>query len=107
MNGQMASIRRLRILGTALLAVFLSVSQAAGQSRQSGEIRGTVTDSTGAVIPGVVITITNLATGVVQRATTGATGLYDAPSVPVGEYSVAFAKEGFKQFIRSNVDMQL
>jgi len=80
---------------------------AAGQSRQSGEIRGTVTDSSGGVIPGVVVTIKNLATGVVQRTTTDATGLYDAPSVPVGPYSVTFSKEGFKEFIRSNVDMRL
>ena len=101
------SIRDLRIIGLALLAVLLSVGQAAAQSRQSGEIRGTVTDSSGAVIPGVVITITNLATGVIQRETTDATGLYDAPSVPVGQYSVSFAKDGFKQFIRSNVDMRL
>ena len=107
MNNPVASIGGLRILGIVLLAIFLSVAQAAGQSRQSGEIRGTVTDSSGAVIPGVVITIKNLSTGVVQRETTDATGLYDAPSVPLGEYSISFVKEGFKQFIRSNVEMRL
>jgi hypothetical protein len=90
-----------------ILAIFLSIGRAAGQSRQSGEIRGTVTDSSGAVIPSVAITITNLSTGVVQQTTTDETGLYDAPSVPVGPYSVTFAKVGFKQFIRSNVDMRL
>ena len=94
-------------MGIILLAIFLSVGQAAGQSRQSGEIRGTVTDSSGAVIPGVVITITNLATGVIQKETTDETGLYDAPFVPLGMYSVSFAKDGFKQFIRSNVEMRL
>jgi hypothetical protein len=101
------SVGGLRIAGVTLLAILLSVGLAAGQSRQSGEIRGTVTDSTGGVIPGVAITIRNLATGVVQRTTTDATGLYDAPSVPVGPYSVTFSKEGFKEFIRENVDMRL
>ena len=101
------SLRELRIIGLALLAVLLSVGQAASQSRQSGEIRGTVTDSSGAVVPGVVITITNLATGVIQKETTDATGLYDAPSVPIGQYSVTFAKDGFRQFVRSNVEMRL
>jgi len=101
------SVGGLRIAGVTLLAISLAVGLAAGQSRQSGEIRGTVTDSTGGVIPGVVVTIKNLATGVVQRTTTDATGLYDAPSVPVGPYSVTFSKEGFKEFIRENVDMRL
>ena len=43
----------------------------------------------------------------VQQETTDATGLYDAPSVPIGQYSVTFAKEGFRQFIRSNIEMRL
>ena len=107
MNIPAPSVEGLRIAGITLLASVLSVGLAAGQSRQSGEIRGTVTDSSGGVIPGVAISIKNLATGVVQRTTTDATGLYDAPSVPVGPYSVTFSKEGFKEFIRSNVDMRL
>jgi len=107
MKNPVRSIRGLRIVGIALLAIFLLVGQAAGQSRQSGEIRGTVTDSSGAVIPGVVITITNTSTGVIQRETTDATGLYDAPFVPLGMYSITFAKDGFKQFIRSNIEMRL
>jgi len=107
MNNPVALIGGLRIIGIALLSIFLLTGQAASQSRQSGEIRGTVSDSTGGVIPGVVVTIRNLATGVVQQTTTDATGLYDAPSVPVGPYSVTFAKEGFKEFIRENVDMRL
>src|SRR5271157_5593192 len=101
------SNKGLRIVGIALLAIFLLVGQAAGQSRQSGEIRGTVTDPTGAVIPGVVITLTNTSTGVIQRETTDATGFYDAPFVPLGMYSITFAKDGFKQFIRSNIEMRL
>jgi hypothetical protein len=106
-NNPVRSTRGLRIAVFALFATFLLVGQVAGQSRQSGEIRGTVTDASGAVIPGVAITITNVSTGVVQRTTTDATGLYDAPFVPLGMYSVSFAKEGFKQFIRSNIEMRL
>ena len=107
MNIPAPSVGGLRIAGITLLAIVLSVGLAAGQSRQSGEIRGTVTDSSGGVIPGVVVSIRDIATGVVQRTTTDATGLYDAPSVPVGPYSVTFSKEGFKEFIRENVDMRL
>lgn len=107
MDNRVCSLRWLQTAGITLFAVFFIVGQAAGQSRQSGEIRGTVTDSSGGVIAGATITITNLATGVVQHLTTDATGLYDAASVPLGQYSISFAKEGFKQFIRSNVEMHL
>jgi hypothetical protein len=107
MNNPAPSIRAFGVAGITLLAIFLSVGQADAQSRQSGEIRGTVTDPSGAVVPGAVVTITDIATGVVQRETTDAAGLYDAPSVPVGEYTVTFAKEGFKRFVRSNVVMRM
>ena len=107
MKNSVRSFGGLRIVGITLWAIFLLVGQAAGQSRQSGEIRGTVTDSSGAVVPGVVVTLTNISTGVVQHETTDATGLYDAPFVPLGMYSVSFAKQGFREFIRSNVEMRL
>src|SRR3954469_25409463 len=49
-------------------------SQAAG-----GAIEGTITDQSGAVLPGVTLTIRNTATGIVRETTTDATGLYRAP----------------------------
>jgi hypothetical protein len=107
MSKRVQSFKGLRTAGITLFAIFLLVGQAAGQSRQGGEIRGTVTDSSGAVVPGVIITITNTSTGVVQHETTDATGLYDAPFVPLGMYSISFVKQGFRAFIRSNVEMRL
>jgi hypothetical protein len=99
-NDRVRSSSGLQILGITALAIFLSVGQAAGQSRQSGEIRG-------AVAPGVLVTITNVSTALVQRTTTDATGLYDAPFVPVGQCTVSFSKTGFKELIRSGIDMRL
>ena len=72
------------------------------QSRASGEIRGTVLDSSGAVIPGVAITIKNEDTGVITNLKSDSTGVYDAASVDPGTYTVSFEKEGFKKFTTSN-----
>lgn len=91
--------------GSILLASFLTFlgTQAFGQNRSAGEIRGTVTDSSGAVVPGAVVTVTNTATGVTHRTTTGGAGFYDAPSLLPGEYRIVFSKEGFKEYVRSGI----
>src|SRR5208337_500255 len=75
----------------------------AGQSRQSGEIRGTVTDQSQAVLPEVKVVITNIDTGVSQTTTTDASGLFDAPYVAPGNYSVTFSKEGFRTVVRNGI----
>lgn len=87
--------------------VSLSVSTLHGQAVNAGDIRGTVTDSTGAVVPGVTVTVTNLATGVVKTLETNNGGLFDTSSIVVGSYSVRFEKAGFKSFDRSNVSISV
>src|SRR5262249_27744940 len=68
-----------------------------------GSIFGKVTDSSGAVMPGVTVTVTG--TGLQQPlvATTTATGAYQFPNVPIGTYSVTFELEGFKKAARPDV----
>src|SRR5260370_21153262 len=68
-----------------------------------GAITGTVTDSSGAVVPGAKIAIRNLATNVkYQSATTGA-GDYNAVNLPAGSYEVTFEANGLKTLVRSNI----
>ncbi len=90
-----------------MLIVTLISSFAVGQNANTGEIKGTVTDNSGAVVPGVKVTITNVQTGVSTVVTTNAAGIYDAPSVPIGEYKITFAKEGFRDLVRQGVALQL
>ena len=66
-----------------------------GQNTNSGEIRGTVTDPSGATIPGVSVTILNSQTGVARDLVTNNSGIYDAVSVLPGSYRLTFTKEGF------------
>ena len=90
-----------------LLAVGLMASFAFGQNANTGEIRGTVQDPTGAVVEGVKVTITNVNTGVSMTTTTTSAGVYDAPSVPTGSYTVTFSKTGFKDLVRKGITLQI
>src|SRR5580698_3347375 len=90
-----------------LLAVaviwMLTVGLVAAQNRNSGEIRGTVLDPTGAVIPGAEVIIRNTATGVVTQLTSDRSGIYDAESLIPGPYSVEFQKQGFESTVVNNI----
>src|ERR1035437_586653 len=80
----------------AIVFVFAS-GYAAAQSSVSGSISGTVTDSSGALIQGANVTITNTDRGVdVRVLTTNSTGYFTAGSLPLGTYTVKIANAGFK-----------
>jgi hypothetical protein len=70
-----------------------------------GIIRGTVTDSTGAVSPGVEVTVTNLDTNISQKLVSNEVGNYVAPNLIPGRYRVSAEKTGFKKFIAEDVQL--
>ncbi len=86
---------------TLLLALPLGLVFA--QNRNTGEIRGTVLDATGASLPDVTVRITNTLTGVIREVQTNVDGIYIAPLLETGSYSIAFAKEQFKRHVRSSI----
>ena len=89
-----------------LCAISLLLPSAAfSQATNSGDIRGVVTDPTGAVIPDATVTVTNVNTGVTKVLTTNQDGLYDTSSIVVGTYSVTFEREGFGKFSRSEITL--
>ncbi len=69
----------------------------------SGDLRGTVTDSSGALIPAAQVTVVNGDTGVSKSYITDRAGLYDTSSIVLGNYTVTFSKQGFKQLVRGPV----
>jgi hypothetical protein len=83
------------------------VQPIAAQNRNAGEIRGTVTDPTGAIMPGVQISIQEALTGVITNVVSDAHGVYDAPSLIPGTYSVSFRMPSFKTLIRSNIELHV
>ncbi len=79
-----------------VLTLLLCVAGAAFAQTTMSRVTGTVTDPSGAVVPGAAVTLISEATGVTYtQATTGA-GVYAFPSVPVGTYTVRVEVTGFK-----------
>ena len=86
-----------------LAAGVLTVCAGAAHAQAIGSVFGKVTDTSGAVMPGVTVTVTG--TGLQQPlvATTSESGTYQFPAVPVGTYTVAFELSSFKKAVRSNI----
>src|ERR1700686_5307378 len=80
------------VLSLCLICSPLMSAQSTG-----GRILGRVSDSSGAVLAGVKITLTNEATGVSADSTTSGNGDYGFPQVAVGTYRIEFDLAGFKK----------
>jgi hypothetical protein len=76
-------------------------------SQTSAVVNGTITDSSGAVAAGAVVTITNIETGVKRVATTGDDGLYQFPALTSGLYNISVQKTGFKQVTQDDIRLEL
>ncbi|MDP2997165.1 MAG: TonB-dependent receptor [Bryobacterales bacterium] len=96
----------MRILALCLAALCLA-SLAFAQSTNSGAIRGTVTDPSGAIIPGAKVTVLNLDTGVSNEYVINSAGLYDTVSILPGKYRVTFSKEGFNTLTRDGITLRV
>jgi hypothetical protein len=80
--------------------LFLLLAAATAAQTITASISGTVTDSTGAVLPNAKVTAVNASTGFTRSVTASATGGYQIPAVPVGEYAVTVELAGFKRDTR-------
>ena len=89
-----------------LFAIFCFALPAIGQT-VTGTMQGTVTDKSGAAIPGVTITVHNMDTGLERVTTTNEKGLYSAPFLPVGRYRISAELSGFGTMIVQNVGVEL
>jgi hypothetical protein len=90
-----------------LLVAGLAATFAFGQNANTGEIKGTAIDASGAVVAGVTVTITNVQTGVKTAVTTNTDGIYDVPDVALGQYKVSFSKVGFRTLVREGLTLQI
>jgi hypothetical protein len=99
-------MRKASLWGLYLLAVSM-MGPAYAQSTNAGDIRGTVTDQSGALIPEVTVTVLNVDTGVTKDYVTNQDGLYDTSSVVTGRYQITFTKTGFNRLVRGPVTVQV
>ena len=95
-------------LTRALLLVLLAIpgTPSAFAQIQTGEIHGRVTDASGAVLPGVTVTVEGRSLIQPEVTVTTETGAYSFPRLPVGTYSVRFELAGFRQLTHQGVQIQ-
>src|SRR5262249_35713781 len=96
-------MRKLIVATIALLCLVLS-SQAFAQT-SNANLGGTVSDASGAFIPGVTVTATNTATGIVTSVFSNEAGAYQFASLQTGTYSVNAELPGFRTQTYSNVTL--
>lgn len=92
--------RAAQLSAAVALAIALGCAAAFAQSG-AGSIEGTVTDPTGAVIPGATVQVVNRATGVQSNTKTNGTGFYRVPGLFAGTYQVTATAAGMKTFQRT------
>lgn len=80
----------------ALVTLFLFATDLVLGQTQVATLTGTVTDSSGAVLSGATINVTNRDTGIVQHTVTNESGVYSATALIPGPYVVTVAMPGFK-----------
>ena len=92
---------------TRILPLLLTLSLLALAQGPSGEITGTVKDSSGAVMPGASVLLTNAATGAKRTVASNAAGVYGFPALPPGTYTVTVEHVGFQKHTRSDIQLQV
>jgi len=91
----------------SLISLSLAAPAFAQSQGANGAIEGTVSDSSGGVLPGVTVTITNLDTGLERSLVTNEKGLYRAPLLTLGTYRVVAELPGFKRFEQSGIKLSV
>jgi hypothetical protein len=93
-------LKRLTLFLSLAMVMLAAVSSRAGTG---GNVSGTVKDASGAVVPDATVSAKNLDTGVQVRGATNGRGFYSFPELPVGRYTIAIEKTGFKLYRRTAI----
>ena len=72
-----------------------------------GEITGEATDPSGAVVPGVTVTVTNTDTNATRQMQTNGSGVFDFPSLLPGSYSLRAEGKGFQPEVQTGIELQV
>ncbi len=91
----------------ARIVLFLALSLSLFAQTSTTQLGGTVTDSSGATVPGASVVAINESTGLRYNQTTTAAGLYAFPSIPAGSYTLAVEGKGFKKFQLTKIVLQI
>src|ERR1035441_2176288 len=108
MKREFSLLRKFAVLCTALAVVLVVLAApAAAQLAGSATITGTLTDPSGAFVPGAAVTIRNADTAIERRIESNEAGIYSAPFLPPGHYEVSAGKSGFASVLRKDLTLQV
>jgi hypothetical protein len=88
------------------LAICLTVYSSAFAQIQA-EIRGTVVDESGGILPGVTVTATHLDTGASRTTVTSTTGVFMMPALQIGKYKLQLELAGFNTIVQENLPLEV
>ena len=94
-----------RLILAFILGMATALPAVAQSTAINGSVEGVVTDASGAVLPGVTVTVVNLDTGDTRVVVTNESGLYRAPLLPLGRYRVSAELAGFKKFEQTGINI--
>ena len=97
------SNRKLLFVPSRLFICLLLICAGTLAQTDRGGIRGTITDPSGAVIAGALVTVTNTNTGVAASTKSSDAGTYNITGLTAGTYHVGVVQSGFKTLLRDNV----
>ena len=90
---------------TSVVIIGVIVSQPVAAQVTTGSISGTVTDATGAIIPGASVAIRNVGTDLTRSVNADASGFYQAADLPVGPYEIIVQQKGFATVKKVGIDL--
>ncbi len=101
-----ARLRTLAACAGASALLFVPCTMRA-QIAGTGNIQGTVSDASGAVVPSATVVLTDEATHVQRTTQTSSAGVYLFPAVPVGTYDVTATAPGFKKYVQTKIVLEV
>ena len=97
-------MRGQNILAGLLLTLIASF---AASAQSTAQINGTIKDSSGAVLPGVEVTVNQTDTGLRRSTVTDETGFYVLPNLPIGPYRLEAVLPGFRSYVQTGIILQV
>ena len=98
-------MERRSLIAALLFVGVLSWSNLAVAQRTTATVYGLVKDSSGALVPGITVTLTNELTNTEQKVTTNESGEFSATFLPVGRYTISVSAQGFKTFVQKGLEL--
>src|SRR5262245_38557719 len=99
-------VQVVRVLCTFASILLLAVTPLHAQLA-TAELNGRVTDSSGAVLPGATVNVTQTATGLVRSAVTDGNGAYLLSNLPTGPYRLEVSLQGFRTYVQTGIVLQV